>query len=124
MPVAASREGVGAPAGWPGRFPGVWVWLPAGDVWGTVAAGGAVVAAVATGAVAEPPLFRCSLAAFFCSYAALRAARSRSRFSFFDSLAGRVSRGGSAGTAACPAWGVLRTQAAATWARAASEGSC
>ncbi|WP_247200700.1 hypothetical protein [Streptomyces scabiei] len=71
-----------------------------------------------------PPFWRCCFAAFLASYSALRAARACSRFSFLDPVVGRDSRGGSAGTAACPAWGAPRTQAAATCARAASGDSC
>ncbi|AOR33073.1 hypothetical protein BFF78_20190 [Streptomyces fodineus] len=85
---------------------------------------GAGAGAGAVGVGFEVPFLRSCFAAFFCSYAALRAARSRSRFSFFDSVRGAVSRGGRAGTAAWPTRGWLRTQAAATCARAASEGSC
>lgn len=96
-------------------------WWPCWGGCGAAVVGAGAGAAVE--AVAVPPRLRCSFSAFFCSYAALRAARSRSRFSFFDSPWDRVSRGGSDGTAAWPARGVLRTQAAATWARAASEGS-
>lgn len=85
------------------------------------------------GAVVLPrPCLRPSRSAFFCSYAALRtaflASCSALRRSFFDSPAGWSARGGRTGTAASPGGTLpgrtVRTQAAATCARAASEDCC